>query len=174
MRDPERYARNTVIVAAMALVVMVAINIFIVRGVIARGPDATVVGTLTDWGTLGRREKPTLRFRLQEHEPDFRVDPGVFSDTLDNDIPPGFRRGARIEVVAAAGEIQFPSRPLLRPDEPIVWVRALSVDGVPLIRLADSQEWDRKNGAAGYVLIVAGFVFLGYSYVKWTKIRSTG
>jgi hypothetical protein len=172
MRDAKTYARNTVLVAAVALLVTIGINIFNSSRTASRGPDTTVVGTLQDWGKIGRRKSPTLRFRLQEYVPDFRVDPGLFRETMHKEIPPTFRTEATVEVVVSAIEMQSPSRPTLNTDEPIVWVRGLSVDGVQLIRSTDSKAWDRKNAAWGYALVLAALAFLVYSYAKWTKLRA--
>lgn len=172
MRDSKTKARNTVVVAGIALLVTVGIHLFNDSGVRSRGTDTTTKGTLQDWGTLGRRKSPALRFRLREHAPDFRIDPGLFRETLHKEIPPSFRAGATVEIVVSSAELQSPSRPMLNPDVRVVWVRGLSVDGVPLIRSSDSTAWDRKNAAWSYALILAAFAFLAYSYFKWTKLRA--
>ena len=172
MRDAKSRAKATVVVAVIAVVVLSGVAVFNENQRRARGPQVTVSGRLLEWGTIGRTKSPALRFRIEGQEPDFRIDPALFREAMDKTVPAEFQKDARIEVVVSEDELRSPSRPPLNRDTPIVWVRALTVNDLPVLKKIDADTWDRKNSVWSYALIAAAIGYLFYAVAKWRQVRS--
>ena len=86
MRAAQSRAKATVMVSVIAVLAAVWLSIFSEHQRQSRGPEVTVSGRLQDWSTIkvGRfGNSRTLRFRLEGHTPDFRIDSAFFREAMN-------------------------------------------------------------------------------------------
>ena len=89
-----------------------------------------IAGTVKEHEVFGRRKSPTLHFKLNESELNFRVDPSLFRYAMKKALPAGFKRGASVTVLVMKEEFDNPDVPLLNQGLHIAWVHELKVDGI--------------------------------------------
>lgn len=113
----------------------------------------------------GLRRPSAIRFTLQQHEADFRIDPLLVRIFLPDEARLALRRGAHIVATVSLRMLRSPSHPALNPELSIVWVYGLSIDGATLYSTQDVADVWRRDDRWGFALI--GFSTLGCLYFGW-------
>ena len=129
----------------------------------------SLAGTLKEHEVFGRRKSPTLHFKLNESELDFRVDPSLFSYAMKKAVPAGFQRGASVTVLVMKEEFDNPDVPLLNQGLHIAWVHGLKVDGRVIFGLTDTLAEEENERRWRYALLACSLAAVIYFGIKWQR-----
>jgi hypothetical protein len=131
----------------------------------------SISGTAKEVGRIGRAESEALRFILEEHGADFRIDPMYFRIVTrrsgDDDIKPG----DVVRVTVARDQFRSPTSPPFGPSNGIVWVYGLTVNARVLLTPQDIEAADNRNRFWGEVLIALALLAVGYCAYRLRRER---
>jgi hypothetical protein len=143
--------------------VCLAISVFmLVSNRHGRGVPTDLVvasGVMNEWAVIGSGK--TLRFSFEGDRRDYRVDPVYFRGAMNQKVPSGFRRGAKVEISARQEELDSTA------DSTIMWVKSISVEGKPVLEAKSVDSADVSNDRWAYAFILSALAALIYNLAKW-------
>jgi hypothetical protein len=137
-------------------------------------PDqqAVVRGQVVEWSELNASKgKKTPRFTISGYRGDFRIDPFIFRDLMNREMPTGFVPGAKVEITADAKQLASPDHPLLNPSASIIWVNGLSVEGRRQFDVTDVVGYRKRDSMWLIPLLGVPLTMFGYYAVLWRRRR---
>jgi hypothetical protein len=131
-------------------------------------------GELVEWSLLPvSHQDKLIRFTIKGHANDFRIDPALFRAALGRKLPPIFRPGARIGLLADTSQIAAPIHPSANPSLAIVWVNGLSINGVAQFGVDDVVKHESDNLKYWSVLLAIATTFFFFAAYVWAKRRNS-
>ena len=128
-------------------------------------PDqqAVVRGRLIEWSERrGSKGARTLRFTIDGYRGDFRIDPSIFRDVMNWQMPIGFVPGANVEITADATQLA---------SAPIIWVNGLSVEGRRQFDVTNVLEHEEQDSIWLIPLIGVPLALFVYYAMLWRRGR---
>lgn len=116
-------------------------------------------GVMKDWSVIGSGK--TLRFTFEGDHRDYRLDPILYREAMNQKVPSEFRKGAKVEISARQEELESAS------GSTIAWVRSVSVDGKPVLEAKSAASIAASNDRWGYALVLLALASLVYNLVRW-------
>lgn len=135
-------------------------------------PDqqAVVRGQLVEWSELNASKgKKTPRFTIGGYRGDFRIDPFIFRDLMNRQMPIGFVPGANVEITADATQLASPAHPPLDPGASIIWVNGLSVEGRRQFDVTNVVEYRKRDSLWLIPLLGVPLALFGYYAMLWRR-----
>jgi hypothetical protein len=163
---------RTLAILAIVIVVMICMAFFNWTHRVRTDQQATVRGQLVEWSELkASKGARTPRFTISGYRGDFRIDPAIFRDLMNRQMPIGFVPGAKVEVTADATQLASPVHPLLKPSASIIWVNGLSVAGRRQFGVTDVVEHEKRDSMWLIPLLGVPLALFGYYAVLWRLRR---
>ena len=171
LRDMSKASRN--LLWSVGFLVMVSMAYGITSKARMSHRDlVSMSGTAKEVGRIGRAESEALRFLLEEHGADFRIDPMYFRIVTQRSGDDGIKPGDVVRVTVARDQIRSPASPPLGPSNGIVWVYGLTVNARVLLTPQDIKAADDRNRFWGEVLIALALLAVGYCAYRWRRERA--
>lgn len=134
--------------------------------------QATVHGDLKDWSVYNVSSKGgphwILHLRMTGYGEEFRIELG----RMGNRLPPGFAKGAALDITAAAAELASPLHPLFEPGVAIVWVNGLVVNGVTAFTVGEVVDHQKKQWIPWLMMVAMAAAYLAYTIMNSRKQRA--
>ena len=135
-------------------------------------PDqqAVVRGKLLEWSELNASKgNKTPRFTIGGYRGDFRIDPFIFRDLMNRQMPIAFVPGANVEITADATQVASPAHPPLNPGASIIWVNGLSVEGRRQFDVTNVVENRKRDSLWLIPLLGVPLALFGYYAMLWRR-----
>lgn len=163
---------RTLVVLAIFIAMIIYVAFFNWTHRVRPDQQAVVRGQLVEWSALiASKGGRTPRLTISGHRGDFRIDPSIFRDLMNRQMPIGFVPGAKVEITADAAQLASPVHPLLDSSASIIWVHGLSIEGRKQFDVTDVVEHARRDSMWLIPLLGAPLALFGYYAMLWRRRR---